>query len=56
MKLASQGCRKVKPKSVHVHFRYPVAQGIHDQLKHLGMPHVQRIARAGVIHVILLVI
>ena len=43
---------QIETEAVHVHLDHPVAQAVHDQLQHAGMAHVQRVAAAGVIHVI----
>ncbi len=39
-----------------MHIGDPVAQRVHDQLQHVRLSHVQRVAGAGVVHVIALVV
>src|SRR5438132_14208041 len=34
VQLAGQGAGEIKAETVHVHLQYPVAQAIHDELKH----------------------
>ncbi len=53
VELAGQGGREVEAEAVDVHLRHPVAQRVHDQLQGVGMPHVQGVPRAGVVHVVL---
>ena len=52
MELTSQRGGKIEAEAIHMHFQNPVAQAVHDQLQHSGMPHVQRVPCAGVVHVI----
>ncbi len=52
MQLARQRAGKIEAKPVDVHLQHPVAQAVHDELQHARMPHVQRVAAAGVIHVV----
>ena len=35
-----------------MHLLHPVAQGVHDELEHVGLAHVQRVARAGRVEVV----
>ena len=51
VRLARQGGGQVEAEAIDMHLRDPVAQAIHEQLQRRGELHVQRIARAGVIHV-----
>ncbi len=43
---------QIEPEPIHVHLDHPVAQAVHDELQHVGMPHVHRVAGAGVVHVV----
>ena len=43
---------EIEAEAVHVHFQHPVAQGVHDQLEHARMAHVQGVAAACVVHVV----
>ena len=52
VELAGQGRREVEPESVDVHLGDPVPQRVHDQLQRVRVAHVQRVARAGVVHVV----
>ena len=52
VELTCERRREIETKSIHMHLRNPVAQGIHEQLEGARMLHVQRVAGAGVIHVI----
>ena len=47
---------QVEAKPVHVHLGDPVPQRVHDQLQYVRVPHVEGVAGAGVVHVVLLVI
>ena len=55
VELAGQGGGEVEAEAVHVHFRDPVAQRVHQQLQRVRLADVQRVAGAGVVHVVLLV-
>ena len=52
MQLARERGREVEAEPVDVHLEHPVAQAVHDQLQHVRVPHVQRVAGAGVVHVV----
>ena len=52
VQLARQRRREVEAEAVDVHLEDPVAQAVHDQLQHVRVPHVQRVAGAGVVHVV----
>ena len=52
VQLARQRRRQIEAESVDVHLENPVAKAVHDQLQHVGMPHVQRVAGSGVVHVV----
>ena len=52
VQLARQGGRQIEAEAVDVHLRDPVTQAVHDELQHLRMAHVERVAGAGVIHVV----
>ena len=43
---------EVEAEAVDVHLRHPVAQAVHDQLQHVGVAHVERVAGARVVHVV----
>ena len=52
MQLARQGGGQIEAEAVDVHLLHPVPQAVHDQLQHLRMAHVERIAGARVVHVV----
>ncbi len=56
MKLPRQGGCQIEAKTVNVHFFDPIAQAVHDHLQHPRMGHIERIAAAGVVHVVAAVI
>lgn len=56
VELACQGGGEVEAEAVDVHFRDPVAEGVHQQLQGVRAADVQRVARTRVVHVVLLVI
>ena len=56
VQFARQRCRQIKAKTIHMHLQHPVPQAVHDQLQHARVPHVQRVPRAGIVHVIAWVI
>ncbi len=43
---------QIETKAVDVHLDDPVAQAVHDELQHVGMPHVHRVAGARVVDVV----
>ncbi len=47
VQFSRQRAGQVEAEPVHVHFRDPVPQAVHDQLQHVGAEHVQRVAAAG---------
>ncbi len=53
VQLPGERGRKVEAEAVHVHLQHPVAQRVHDELQHVRVAHVQAVARAGVVHVVL---
>ena len=52
VQLARERRREVEAEAVDVHLDHPVAQAVHDQLQHVRVPHVERVAGAGVVHVV----
>ena len=52
MQFARQGRGQIEAEAVDVHLQHPVAQRVHDQLQHARMLQVERVAAAGVIHVV----
>src|SRR5713101_9301684 len=44
--------RKVEAKTVDMHLDHPVAQTVHQELKHSRIDHVQRVSTAAEVHVI----
>ena len=53
VELAGQRRGQVEPEAVDVHLDHPVAQRVHDQLQRVRVPHVEAVAGAGVVHVVL---
>ena len=53
---ASQRGRKIEAEAVDVHLRGPVTQAVHHQLQYERVAHVEGVAGARVIHVVLLVV
>ena len=51
IELARQRRGEIETEAVDVHLAHPVAQRIHDQLQHVRVAHVQRVARARVVGV-----
>ena len=51
VELPRQGGRQVEAEAVHVHLLDPVAQAVHDELQDVRLEHVERVARARVVHV-----
>ena len=51
MQLAGEGGGEVEAEPVDVHLLDPVAQAVHEQLQHVGVPHVEGIAGPRVVHV-----
>ena len=43
---------QVEAEAIDMHLQHPVAQAVHDQLEHLRMADIERIAAAGEIHVV----
>ena len=56
VQLARQRARQVEAEAVDVHVEHPVAQAVHDELQHLRAAHVQRVAAAGEVQVVALVV
>ena len=56
MQFACQRRRQVEAEAVDVHLEHPVAQRVHDELQHVGMTRVERVAGAGVVHVVAAVV
>jgi hypothetical protein len=52
VQLARQRRSQVEAEAVDVHLQHPVAQRVHDQLQHARVLHVERVAAAGVVHVV----
>ena len=52
VELAGQAGGEVEPEAVHVHLAHPVAQRVDDQLEHVRVAHVQRVAGAGGVEVV----
>ena len=52
VKLPRKGGGEVESEAVHMHVLNPIAQAVHNQAQHVRVHHVQRVARAGEIHVI----
>jgi hypothetical protein len=52
VELARQRGREIEAEAVHVHLGDPVAQRVRHQLQRVGMPHVQAVPGAGVVHVV----
>ena len=52
VQLARQRAGQIEAEAVDVHFQHPVAQAVHDELQHARMPHVERVAAAGEVHVV----
>ncbi len=52
MELPRQGGCEIKPEPVHVHLQHPVTEGIHDELKHMRVPHVQAVSGPCIVHVV----
>ena len=51
VQLAGQRGREVEAEAVHVHLEHPVAQAVHQELDRARVPHVERVAAAGVVDV-----
>ncbi len=47
VELSGEGGGEVEAEAVDVHLRHPVAQRVHDQLKHVRVPHEQAVPGAG---------
>ena len=56
VELARQRRGQVEAETVDVHLGHPVAQRVHDQLQRVRVADVERVAGAGVVHVVLLVV
>ena len=52
VQLAGESCSQIEAEAVHVHLQNPIAQAVHDELKHPWMPHIQGVTRAGIVAVI----
>jgi hypothetical protein len=52
VELAGQGGGEIEPEAVHVHVEHPVAQRVHDHLKHVRVPHQQAVPGARGVHVV----
>ena len=50
--LAGQGAGQVEAEAVDVHLADPVPQAVHHELEDDRLGHIQRIARAGEVHVV----
>ena len=51
VQLPGQGGGQVEAEPIHMHFLHPVAQRIHNHLQRVGVPHIERVAGARVVHV-----
>ncbi|CAB4743432.1 unannotated protein [freshwater metagenome] len=49
---AGEGGGEVEPKAVDMHLGDPVSKGVHDELQHVRLGDVERIAAAGVVGVV----
>ena len=52
VEFSRQRRREIESESIDMHFSHPIAQAVHQQLECARMPHVQRVAASGVIHVV----
>ncbi len=52
VKLAGEGGGEIETEAVDVHLGDPVAERVHEQLKHLRIADVEGVAGAGVVHVV----
>jgi len=52
VKLPREGGGEIEAEAIDVHLADPVTEAVHQELKHPRMHHVQRVSRAGVIHVV----
>ena len=52
VEVGGQGAGEVEPEPVHVHFRHPVPQAVHEQLQDPRVGGVQRVPAPGVVHVV----
>jgi hypothetical protein len=56
VQLAGQRRREVEAEAVDVHLGDPVAQRVHEQLQHVRVAHVERVAGPRVVHVVATVV
>ena len=56
VELAGQRRGEVEAEAVDVHLGHPVAQRVHDQLQRVGVPDVEGVPGARVVHVVALVV
>ena len=52
VELAGEGGGEVEAEAVDVHLGDPVAERVHDEFEHLRVADVERVAGAGVVHVV----
>ena len=52
VELPREGGGEVESEAVDVHLEHPVTQAVHDELERARVGHVERIAAAGVVHVV----
>ena len=52
MQLAGERGGQVEAEAVDVHVEHPVAQAVHEELDGARVPHVERVAAAGVVDVV----
>jgi hypothetical protein len=52
VELPGKGSSKVKAKSIDVHFKNPIPERVHAELKGVRMAHVEAVARTGIIHIV----
>ena len=56
MPFTSESRGQVEAETIDMHLLHPVAQTVHQELQHARVLRVEGVARAGVIHVIPLII
>ncbi len=52
VEFARQRRSQIEAESVDVHLGHPIARLVHEELKHLRVTNIERVARAGVVHVV----
>ncbi len=56
VQLPGERAGQIEAEPIDAHLRDPIAEAVHDELQHARLLHVERVAAAGVIHVISLVV